>query len=159
MLLFSTDFPCREWFYYKTPNVHQITNWTLFVKLFSQELWIVSVITFIITGTLSYISTQKLWSSFADSLFRICEIFCRQGNFQVPLKLYAKIIFVIMLKISLVLHTMFGANLTSSLSVKKFKPPFHDIQSLFYDTNYEIATVPGTAISDEFETKVFYLSI
>ena len=152
--LFSTDFTCREWFYYKTPNVQQITNWTLFVKLFSQELWIVSVITFLITGILTYISTKKLWSSFADSLFRICEIFCRQGNFQVPLKLYAKIIFVIMLKISLVLHTMYGANLTSSLSVKKFKPPFHDIQSLLYDTNYVVGSVPGTAIRDVFVAEV-----
>ena len=148
------SFPYREWFYYKTPNVHQITNWTLFVKLFNQELWIVSVLTFILTGALSYTSAQNLWSSFGDSLFRTIEIFCRQGNFQIPSKLYAKIIFVIMLKISLVLSTMYSANLTSSLSVKKFKPPFHDIQSLLYDTNYVVGSVPGTAIRDVFVAEV-----
>ena len=30
---------------------------------------------------------------------------------------------------------------------------------LFYDTNYKIATVPGTAISDDFEAKVIHLLI
>ena len=39
----------------------------------------------------------------------------------------------------------------SFLAVKKLQLPFTDIKSLYYETNYQIALFPGSAMEDSFK--------
>ena len=128
----------------------KVIDWTLFLKMFNLELWIASVIILLLLGLFTYLSIQEFWCSIGLSLFRISEIICRQGMSDVPVKIYAKIIFVIMLMISFVLNSAYTANLISFLAAKKIFIPFHDIPSLFYDTDFEVGAIYGTNIHDYF---------
>ena len=78
------------------------------------------------------------------------------GNPDVKSHVSAKTLKITILFTAIVIVTAYSANLTSHLSIKTLDLPFHDMESLYYKTNFRIGSV-GDSSYEVHYLEVFYL--
>ena len=80
-----------------------------------------------------------------------------QGNYRDTQKCSTRIILLTMMTASLVLNTVYSANLTSVLFAKKVSKPFDSLHSLYHKTDFTIRTISSTSYAAKFKV-LFFIS-
>ena len=56
-----------------------------------------------------------------------------------------------MFLVALVIVTAYSASLTSFLAVTRLNMPFNSLEELYYQSEYKVASIPGTAFQEILE--------
>lgn len=82
------------------------------------------------------------------------SIMFSQGSPNEPRTCSGRIILIFFLGLGVIINAAFSADLIKTLTVKKIKMPFNDIESLYYKSNYKVLLFKGSAVLANFRAAI-----
>jgi hypothetical protein len=133
-----------------------------YILPFSSDMWLVIFVTIIICSVI--LAVTYLYAPDTHGPFDISHIvmiilngLLLQGTPFEPNKISSRIAFYVVFMLGLILYAGYSACLTSFLAVKKITLPFNDIESLLYESDFNITTVNGSAYQHMFQVNKNWL--
>jgi hypothetical protein len=133
-----------------------------YISPFSSDMWLAIFVMIIICSLI--LALTSLCAPDTSEHFDITHIvmiilngLLLQGTPFEPKKNSSKIAFYVVFMFGLFLYAGYSACLTSFLAVKKITLPFQDVESLLYESDFNITTVSGSAYEDMFRVNKNWL--
>ncbi|XP_076681471.1 uncharacterized protein LOC143375831 isoform X2 [Andrena cerasifolii] len=131
-------------------EVKHLPTWM--VKLFSRRVWYAILTMHFLLSVCSYLSQSIDWkvsrkrskANFYDHIFYNFGMICGQSYLPSGFSKSSRVVELWLGLFSLLVRTAFSALLISYMTRTVITPPFHDINSLLYDTKYKIVTKDGS---------------
>ena len=122
-------------------------DWFAYLKPFGGYTWLCVILTTAFSGV-TYIFAERVRNrsefKLSSSLWTVVHgMFC-QGSPDEPTSLSSRIVFLVVFGIGFLAWSAYSATLTSILAIKLNPPPFTSLESMLYQTRYNIVTVYGS---------------
>lgn len=142
--------------FFKTPSGADI-NWFTFTDMFHGSVWLLMFITTIFVALILHLLFD-LWESKSNLRittipFTGSSVMLNQGSPSEiePKSASGRVFLLTFLVAGMVLNASFSANLMSTLSSKKIRFPFSDIDSLYRQTDFQVLSLFSSAFDEDFK--------